>query len=177
MADDVAHAPDVRAGGGVPRHPLIGLLGWLALCVAIGALGAIASADAPTFYAQLNRPAWAPPPGVFGPVWTVLYLMMGTAAWFVWRTHGFRGARVALGLFVVQLGVNALWSWLFFAWHLGAGALIDVTLLWLLIAATMVTFWRLHRGAALLLVPYLLWVSFASALNWALWRANPMLLG
>lgn len=178
MADGVALGPGARRGGsGSPRHPLIGLVGWLALCVAVGALGAVASADAPTFYAQLTRPAWAPPAGLFGPVWTVLYLMMGFAAWLVWRRHGFRGAGVALGLFVVQLGFNALWSWLFFAWHSGAGALADIALMWLLIVATIVAFWRLHRVAAALLVPYLLWVSFASVLNWTLWRANPTLLG
>jgi tryptophan-rich sensory protein len=109
-------------------------------------------------------------------VWTVLYLTMAVAAWLVWRRHGFRGARPALVLFVVQLVFNALWSWLFFAWHSGAGALADIALMWVLIVATIVAFWRLHRGAALLLVPYLAWVSFAAVLNWTLWRSNPTLL-
>ena len=136
----------------------------------------MASANAGTVYAQLVRPAWAPPGWLFGPVWSVLYLMMGVAAWLVWRAHGWRGAGPALGLFVLQLGVNALWTWLFFVWHLGAVSFAEIVLLWLLIAGCIAAFWRLHRLAALLLVPYLCWVSFAAALNWSLWRLNPALL-
>lgn len=175
MADGLALGTPVAPR--TPRHPVLGLLGWLALCVAAGGLGALASVDAPTFYAQLDRPSWAPPAGLFGPVWSVLYVMMGCAAWLVWRRHGFRGAGLALGLFVVQLVFNALWSWLFFAWHSGAGALADIAVMWLLIAATIVAFWPLNRVAALLLVPYLLWVGFASVLTWTLWQGNPALLG
>jgi benzodiazapine receptor len=159
------------------RRPVIGLVGWLALCMAAGGLGAIASTDAPTFYAQLARPSWAPPASLFGPVWSVLYVMMGCAAWLVWRRWGFRGAAPALGLFVAQLAFNALWSWLFFGWHHGAAAMADIALMAVLIVATIVAFWPLHRVAALLLVPYLLWVTFAGVLNWTLWRANPTLLG
>jgi tryptophan-rich sensory protein len=102
---------------------------------------------------------------------------MGISAWLVWREHGFRGAGVALKLFAAQLLANALWSWLFFAWQQGAVAFVEICVLWLLIAATMVAFWRLHRVAALLLAPYLAWVSFAAALNFALWRLNPIALG
>lgn len=159
------------------RRQLLALAGWLGICIATGALGGLASVQARDFYAQLVQPNWAPPGWLFGPVWTTLYLMMGVAAWLVWRRHGWRGAQAALGLFVLQLGVNALWTWLFFAWRQGGWALAEIGLLWLLIAATIALFWRLHRLAALLLLPYLAWVSFAAALNGALWRANPGLLG
>jgi benzodiazapine receptor len=153
---------------------LIGLLGSLLAAFAAGAVGAIASVDAASFYAQLSKPSWAPPAGVFGPVWSALYALMGVAAWLVWRSPGRKG--LALGLFGAQLAANALWSWLFFAWHRGALAAVEVLVLLVLIVATVVAFWRSSRLAALLLVPYLLWVSFASALTWAVWQRNPGLL-
>lgn len=153
-----------------------GFLAWFALVFATGAIGALASADARAFYAELTLPAWAPPGWIFGPVWSLLYLLMAIAAWLVWRTHGWHGARTALVLFVAQLAFNALWSWLFFAWHRGAAAFADVTILWGLIAATVVAFWRLHLAAAVLLMPYLAWVTYAAALNHAVWQANPALL-
>ena len=102
---------------------------------------------------------------------------MGVSAWLVWREHGFRGAGAALKLYATQLVANALWTWLFFAWRQGALALTEIAVLWLLIAGTILAFWRLHRIAALLLVPYLVWVSFAAALNFVLWRLNPAVLG
>jgi benzodiazapine receptor len=107
-------------------------------------------------------------------VWTVLYTLMGVAAWSVWRSPGPRP--VALRLFGAQLIANALWSWLFFAWHRGALAAIEVLVLLALIAATVAAFWRTSRTAALLLLPYLLWVAFASCLTWAIWRSNRGLL-
>lgn len=155
----------------------LGLVGWLAASFIAGGVGAAATAQAASFYGQLIQPAWAPPAWLFGPVWSTLFVMMALSAWLVWREHGIRGASAALTLFVAQLCANALWSWLFFAWHLGAAALAEVLLLWLLIAATMLAFWRLHRLAALLLAPYLAWVSFAAALNLSLWRLNPAILG
>lgn len=155
----------------------LGLLGWLALAFAVGALGAVASINAAAFYAQLQRPAWAPPASVFGPVWTTLYALMGVAAWLVWRVPPEApGRRGALALFAAQLAVNALWSWLFFAWHRGGAAFADVLLLLALIAATIAAFRRVRPLAAALLLPYLAWVAFASALTWAVWRANPALL-
>lgn len=152
----------------------VGLLGWLLAAFSAAAVGAVASVDAGSFYAQLTKPSWAPPAGVFGPVWTALYALMGVAAWLVWRSPGPR--RVALGLFGAQLAANALWSWLFFAWHQGALAAVEVLVLLALIVATMAAFWPASRVAALLMVPYALWVSFASALTWAVWRSNPGLL-
>jgi tryptophan-rich sensory protein len=156
---------------------LLGLGGWLALTFAAAAVGASASINAAGFYGELARPAWAPPAWLFGPAWTVLYLLMAVAAWLVWRLKGFAGARVALQLFVIQLLINALWTWTFFQWHRGALALFVVIVLWLLIAATLVAFWRHSRLAGALLLPYLAWVSFASALTFAVWQRNPALLG
>jgi translocator protein len=154
-------------------HQLMGLLGWLLLVFAAAAVGAIASINAQAFYAQLVKPAWAPPAGVFGPVWSVLYLLMGVSAWLVWRS---RPSRLAFILFFAQLAANALWSWLFFAWHRGALASVEVLVLLVLIAATIRAFWPISRIAAGLLLPYVLWVAFASALTWSVWQANPHLL-
>lgn len=155
---------------------LLGLAGWLALTFLAAALGAVASVNAKTFYASLVRPEWAPPAGVFGPVWTALYALMAVAAWLVWRAYGFRMAKPALRLFIVQLAANALWNWLFFAWHLGALAFAEVLVLWALIVATLIAFWRHHTLAGVLLIPYLLWVSFASVLTFATWQLNPGVL-
>jgi translocator protein len=156
---------------------LVGLVAWLAVSFAAAAIGGAASVDAAPFYANLARPAWAPPSSLFGPVWTALYALMGVAAWLVWRVGGFSAARAALLLFLVQLAINALWSWLFFGWQLGALALADVLLLWTLIAITLVAFWRVRASAGLLLAPYLFWVTFAAVLNFAILRLNPGALG
>lgn len=156
---------------------ILGLAAWLFGCFIAAGIGGAASIQAGPFYAQLVRPEWAPPGSVFGPVWSVLYLLMGIAAWLVWREGGFRAARTALTLFLVQLALNALWSWLFFGWHLGALAFVEVLLLWGAIVATLIAFWRIKPLAGALLVPYLLWVSFASALNYTVWQLNPQMLG
>ncbi|HKU47881.1 MAG TPA: TspO/MBR family protein [Burkholderiales bacterium] len=153
---------------------ILGLLGWLLVAFAAAAVGAIASVDAASFYGQLNKPPWAPPAWVFGPVWTALYSLMGLSAWLVWRSP--RPKKLALTLFGLQLAANALWSWLFFAWHLGALAAVEVLLLLALVVCTAVAFWRSSRLAAALLGPYLFWLSFASALAWSVWQRNPNLL-
>lgn len=159
------------------KNQIIGLAGWLVVSFIAAGIGAAASIHASSFYAELARPSWAPPSAVFGPVWTVLYALMGVAAWLVWRGKGFRAARALLILFLAQLAINALWSWLFFGWHLGALAFADIVLLWLLIVTTLVLFWRVRPLAGVLLVPYLLWVSFASALCYSVWQLNPQSLG
>lgn len=156
---------------------IIGLLGWLLLSFAAAAIGSIASIQAAAFYRQLAQPSWAPPSSVFGPVWSLLYALMGIAAWLVWREGGWRRQRGVLGLFVLQLAFNALWSWLFFGWHRGALAFADIVLLWLLIVATVIGFWRVRPLAGALLLPYLGWVGFATALNYAVWHLNPSTLG
>ena len=151
---------------------ILGLVGWLVLTFAAAALGAIASVNAGAFYQQLARPGWAPPGWLFGPVWSVLYLMIGVAAWLVWRERGFRGAGMALTLFLIQLAANSLWTWLFFTWHQGALAFGEILILWALILGTVVAFWRARPLAGALLLPYLAWVTFASALTFATWRLN-----
>lgn len=156
----------------------VALVGWLALTAAAGALGAIASRDAPEFYGGLTKPAWAPPPWLFGPVWSTLYVLMAVAAWLVWRERPAAATqaefrRRGLMLFVVQLALNALWSWIFFAWRRGGTALAEVALLWLGVALTMWCFSRVTRTSAWLMAPYLAWVSFAAALTWAVWQRNP----
>ena len=149
-----------------------GLIVWLLITLAAGALGALATRDARAFYGGLVKPAWAPPGWLFGPVWTTLYVMMGVAAWLVWRNAGWAGATGALSLFVAQLVCNAAWSWFFFAWRRGALAFADIVILLILIVATLIAFGRVHRLAAVLLVPYLAWVTFATVLTHAVWRAN-----
>lgn len=159
------------------REQITGFVAWLAACFMAAAIGGAASVEAGPFYTQLVRPDWAPPPTVFGPVWSVLYALMGIAAWMVWRIGGFGAAWIPLTLFLVQLALNTLWSWLFFGWHLGGLAFADVLLLWAAILATLVCFWRATPLAGALLIPYLLWVGFAAALNYSVWQLNPQLLG
>ena len=159
------------------QKQFVGLVAWLIASFVAAGIGGAASVKASAFYAQLVRPEWSPPSWVFGPVWTVLYALMGIAAWLVWRIAGFRAAKTALTLFLVQLALNALWSWLFFGWHRGAIAFADIVLLWALIVATLVAFWGIKPLAGALLVPYLLWVSFAIALNYSVWQLNSALLG
>ncbi len=154
-----------------------GLVICLLLTMAAAAVGAAASINAADFYSTLQLPAWAPPAWLFGPVWSVLYLLIAIAAWLVWRTRGLGDARFALTLYVVQLALNSLWTWLFFGWRQGAWAFADIVMLWILIVATLVAFWRVKPQAGWLLAPYLAWVSFATALNFAAWQMNPQALG
>jgi len=158
------------------RRQVVGLLGWAVVTFLAAALGARASISAADFYAGLALPAWAPPASVFGPVWTVLYALMALAAWLVSRQGGWRQAMPALALYLLQLALNVLWSWLFFGWKQGALAFADILLLLVLIVATVVAFHRVRPAAAWLLLPYLAWVAFASALNFAVWQANPGVL-
>ena len=141
-----------------------------------GAIGTIASIGAPTFYQNLDRAWWAPPAWLFGPAWTVLYLLMATAAWIVVRVRTWKGAIGPLTLYALQLAANALWTWLFFFWRSGAASFGEIVVLWLLIAATIVAFARVHWLAGVLLLPYLGWVSFAMALTWSVWHRNPLVL-
>jgi tryptophan-rich sensory protein len=154
-----------------------GALALIALATfATAAIGAYASIDAKDFYASLTQPAWAPPPTVFGPVWSALYLAMGFAAWGVVRRLGPPAARPAMSLYAVQLLLNALWTWLFFRWHLGALAFAEVLLLLTMVVATAAAFWRARALSGWLMLPYIAWVGFASALTLAMWRLNPGVL-
>ncbi|MEM1144885.1 MAG: TspO/MBR family protein [Pseudomonadota bacterium] len=147
------------------------------VCFAVSAIGAAATFQARSFYDDLIQPDWAPPGWLFGPVWSMLFLLMAISAWKMWRAGGFRKCRWAAWVFIAQLACNALWSWLFFAWQLGLLALLDIVAMWLLIALSIIGFVRTTRIASALLVPYLLWVSFAIALNYSLLVLNSAILG
>ena len=148
-----------------------GLVLWVLLCEGTGG---IASQWKPgAWHAALVKPSWNPPDAVFAPVWILLYALMGVAAWLVWRSVGAPGRRTALALFLVQLVLNGAWSWLFFGRHAIGAALVEIVLLGLAILATTVAFRRISRAAGWLLAPYLVWVTFASALTFAIWRLNP----
>ena len=154
----------------------IGFIVVLGITFAAAAAGGWASANAPGFYGVLNQPSWSPPAAVFGPVWTVLYLLMAVAAWLVWKEGWKQEVRRALSFYLAQLMLNALWTWVFFVWRLGGWALAEISVLWVLILLTTIGFYRVRPLAGLLLVPYLAWVTFAAALNTVLWRMNPQLL-
>ena len=142
-------------------------------CFAAAAVGAMfTNPNVPGWYANLAKPSWTPPGWVFGPVWSLLYLLMGISAWQVWRKTGFRAAAMPLGWFGVQLVLNAAWSGLFFGLRSPGAALIEIVLLWGAILATTIAFWRRSALAGWLMLPYLAWVSFAVALNLAIWNLN-----
>lgn len=148
----------------------VGLAGWLA--VTFLAAAAASRFGAGPWYDRLAKPSWTPPGAVFGPVWGVLYTLMATAAWLVWRRGGFRAAAVPLGLYLAQLVLNVAWTTLFFGAERIGWALLDIVLLWLLLAALIPLFWRRSRWAGSLLVPYLLWVTYAAVLNLQILRLN-----
>ncbi|MEM7481566.1 MAG: TspO/MBR family protein [Acidobacteriota bacterium] len=157
----------------MPKH-LLALAGFLVAAFAAGAFGAQFTPG--PWYEALNRPSWNPPNWIFGPVWTVLYILIATSAWLVWRQGKKQPeapTATALATWTVQLVLNALWSWIFFGLHQLAGAFAEVCLLWIAIALTIGLFGRVHKLAAWLLVPYLAWVSFAAFLNFTIWRLNP----
>ena len=161
------------AGRSAGARQRLGLALFVGVSFAAALTGWVFTTPAgPGWYESLRKPAWTPPDWVFGPVWTLLYLSMGTAAWLVWRERGFAGARLALSLFFAQLALNALWSILFFGMRRPGLALAEIALLWTAIFATMAAFWQVSRAAGWLFVPYLWWVTFAMFLNYVIWRAN-----
>jgi benzodiazapine receptor len=147
----------------------------LAAPFVVAAIGGIATGSSvSTWYPTLNKPAWNPPAWIFGPVWTLLYLMMGIASWLVWQKRGQNEAPVrrALGWYGLQLGLNLGWSVIFFGLRQVGLALIEIVALWSALLITIVKFRRIRRDAAGLLLPYLLWTTFATALNAAIWWLN-----
>ena len=137
---------------------------------AVGGLSALAAGgDFVTFFQALRKPPGTPPPAAFGPAWGTLYLLMGVAAWLVWREGLTRQSALALGLFMAQLTLNFAWSLIFFGQHRLGVALLEIAVLWLTILLTIVAFWRVRRAAGALLLPYLAWVSFATYLNAGVW--------
>jgi translocator protein len=156
-----------------PTRPWIGLIVFMVLCFFAAWLGSAATMPKiDGWYASLTKPSWNPPNWIFGPVWTVLYLAMSVAPWLVWRKTGWSGAKLPLSLFGLQLALNVAWSWMFFGMESPALAFVEILLLWIAIAATMVVFWLRAKVAGLLFVPYLAWVTFAAALNFVIWRSN-----
>ncbi|HTI71162.1 MAG TPA: TspO/MBR family protein [Candidatus Limnocylindria bacterium] len=148
----------------------LALVQWLALCFAASATVFIISPAG--WYAGLQKPSWNPPGWIFGPVWTLLYLSMAVSAWLVWREGGWNKQRWALGLFLAQWLLNTLWTPLFFGMHLSGVALAEIIGLWMVLVATLVAFWKVKISAAILLMPYVLWVCFAVALNYTIWKMN-----
>jgi len=143
------------------------------ICLGAAGVGSILTTPSiDPWYATLRKPAWTPPNWVFGPVWTALYLSMAVAAWLVWRQAGFSPAKLSLTLFVIQLALNVAWSGIFFGFRLVGVAFLEVVLLWLFILSTTIAFWSVSRMASWLMVPYLIWVAYAAALNGAIWRMN-----
>lgn len=154
---------------------MFALVFFFALCFGAAAAGsALTVPSLAGWYAGIAKPAWTPPNSVFAPVWTLLFALMAFAAWMVWRRQHDLPARVRLALvmFLVQLALNVCWSLLFFRLRAPGWALVEILVLWLAIYGTFVTFRRVTALAALLLVPYFLWVAFAAALNFAIWRLN-----
>jgi benzodiazapine receptor len=149
---------------------VIALAGFVAAVAVVALVGGLASASAAEQYAGYAQPSWAPPAWLFGPVWTVLYAMIALSGWVVWRRAGW--VMPAHGVYVAQLALNMLWTPLFFGLGRLGLAFVEILLLLASIAATIVLFARISRRAALLLVPYLGWVAFASALNFAIWQLN-----
>lgn len=153
------------------RNQWLVLAGFILLCLAVGSIGGFATQDSiDSWYRTLAKPWWNPPDWVFAPVWTLLYIMMGIAAWLVWKTGDRLGA--AMALFGLQLVFNLLWSLIFFGLRSPGLALIEVVFLWGSVLLTMLAFFGRQRVAGWLFVPYLAWVSFAAILNLAIWRLN-----
>jgi translocator protein len=151
----------------------VALAGFLTLTFAAAAIGSTATfTNVKTWYPLLQKPAWTPPSWLFAPVWSALYVAMAVAGWRVWRLQSGRAARGVLRLYTAQLALNALWSVLFFGMRRPDLALIDIAGLWLLLVIALVYFWRSDRIAGMLWAPYVAWVSFASALNAAIWWLN-----
>jgi len=152
-----------------PSRSWWALSGFAAAVIVAATVGGLGVSGTSAEYNGLEQPAWAPPSWLFGPVWTVLYAMIALAGWLAWRRVGFTRP---LWLYAAQLALNAIWTPLFF----GAGqyglAFVDIAVLWLLIGATVAAFWRIRRAAAVLLLPYWAWVTYASALNLAIWLIN-----
>ena len=152
---------------------VIGLVVWIGLCLLAGWGGSVFTArSVGDWYAGLNKPLWTPPSAVFAPVWSALYVMMGVAAWLVWRRGGLTAVAVPLALFGIQLALNVAWSAIFFGLRRPGWAFVEIVALWALILATVIAFRRISPTAGYLLLPYLAWVTFAAALNLAIWRAN-----
>jgi len=149
----------------------ISLVAFIGLVAAAAAFGGLYTPDG--WYDLLNKPEWQPPNWVFAPVWTVLYLMIAVAGWLVWRSRHKRDIWFTMGLFIAQLILNAGWSWLFFGQHNIRAALADILALDIVVAVTVLLFFRVSTLAGALMLPYLAWILFATFLNYTIWTLNP----
>lgn len=147
------------------------LLGFILACAAAAAPGIIIRPG--EWYRALAKPSWRPPNWLFGPVWLVLYLSIAVSGWLVWRDVGPEAAAVALAIYALQLVLNGLWSVIFFGLHRPGLAFAEILCLLVAILATIAAFYPLHPIAAYILIPYALWVGFATLLNYSIWRLNP----
>lgn len=150
----------------------------IAICQSAGLLGTLFTMEAiPTWYTTLNKPSFNPPSWIFGPVWTLLYALMGYSLYRVW-THGWKSKKVILALsaFAVQLFLNAWWSVIFFGMRNPEWALVEIVVMWMFIVFTVLSFYKVDKLAAWLLVPYLAWVTFAAYLNYTIWTLNMVYL-
>lgn len=154
------------------RRKWLGLAGWLLLSAGAIAAGVLLTAvSVRGWYVQLHKPSWTPPNSIFPPVWTTLYALMALSAWRVWLKSGFS---LPIWIYLIQLCFNVIWSGLFFSLQRPDLGLIDISLLWVAIVAMVISFAKVDRAAALMQIPYWLWVSYAWALNLAIWRLNPV---
>jgi tryptophan-rich sensory protein len=153
---------------------IAGFIFWVGICYLVAWAGAqvspgIASSD---WYDALNKPSWNPPGWIFGPVWTLLYTLMGIAAWQIWRKYGFSKAKISLSFFLIQLALNGLWSQLFFNFQNPGAAFFEIIILLIAIIITSVLFFQKQKSAGWLMLPYILWVGFATLLNGTIWMIN-----
>jgi tryptophan-rich sensory protein len=175
MRIPIESSTSYRGRNSGPNLPALAL--FLVVALGVGALGALFSprfsASAAEWYAALVKPGWLPPQKWFVPVWTALYVLMAIAGWIIWRERYHRGRAAAITAFCIQLVLNALWAPMFFGTKNIDAGLFDIVALWLAVGWTMREFARVAPGAALILVPYFLWVTFAAAINLAVWKLNP----
>jgi len=160
----------------MPRFPreLPILFSLILLCLLTGVLGGLATATSvDTWYVALRKPSWTPPGAIFGPVWTLLYLMMAVAAWLVWKERNRRPVRIPMAVFLLHLAVNAAWSWIFFGWQRPDLAFFWIGFLWFWVVVTIFLFLTVRPLSAILMLPYLLWVTLAQVLNYEIFRLNP----
>jgi benzodiazapine receptor len=175
MRIPIESSTSYRGRNSRPNLPALAL--FLALTLSAGVIGALFSpafsAPAAHWYAALVKPGWVPPQNWFPPVWIVLYVLMAIAAWIIWRERYHRGRTVAITAYVIQLLINTLWAPVFFGLKNIDAGLFCIVALWLAVAWTMREFARVKSAAALILLPYSLWVTFVAAINLAVWKLNP----
>lgn len=155
------------------KSEVLKLITAVTLTVVLGAVGGlVTAAEIPTWYAGLTKPSFNPPNWLFGPVWTLLYILMGISCFLVWKHPASPGRNGALTIFIIQFALNFCWSFIFFGMHETGWALAEMMVLWVTILLTIFSFAKYSKTAAWLLVPYISWVSFAMLLNGAIWRLN-----